>query len=57
MTLTEKFFASRVRDLSEKDAIAYDSTTISTWSEGRIEARYGFNKAGDGLRTIKFLPC
>ena len=44
-----------MRSLSEKDAIAYDSTTISTWSEGQIEARHGFNKAGDGLRTIKFL--
>lgn len=54
-SLVQSFFASRVRDLSEKDAIAYDSTTISTWSEGQIEARYGFNKAGDGLRTIKFL--
>lgn len=54
-SLVQNFFASRVRDLSEKDAIAYDSTTISTWSEGQIEARYGFNKAGDGLRTIKFL--
>jgi len=54
-SLAQDFFASRVRGLSEKDAIAYDSTTISTWSEGQIEARYGFNKAGDGLRTIKFL--
>ena len=54
-SLVQNFFASRVRDLSEKDAIAYDSTTISTWSEGQTEARYGFNKAGDGLRTIKFL--
>ena len=54
-SLVQNFFASRVRSLSEKDAIAYDSTTISTWSEGQIEARYGFNKAGDGLRTIKFL--
>ena len=54
-SLAQNFFASRVRGLSEKDAIAYDSTTISTWSEGQIEARYGFNKAGDGLRTIKFL--
>ena len=54
-SLVQNFFASRVRGLSEKDAIAYDSTTISTWSEGQIEARYGFNKAGDGLRTIKFL--
>ncbi len=53
--LVQNFFASRVRSLSEKDAIAYDSTTISTWSEGQIEARHGFNKAGDGLRTIKFL--
>ena len=54
-SLVQNFFASRVRGLSEKDAIAYDSTTISTWSEGQIEARHGFNKAGDGLRTIKFL--
>lgn len=54
-SLVQNFFASRVRGLSEKDAIAYDSTTISTWSEGQIEARYGFNKAGDDLRTIKFL--
>ena len=54
-SLVQNFFASRVRSLSEKDAIAYDSTTISTWSEGQIEARHGFNKAGDGLRTIKFL--
>ena len=29
--------------------------TLSTWSERQIEARYGFNKADDGLRTIKFL--
>ena len=53
--LVQNFFASRVHGLSEKDAVAYDSTTISTWSEGQIEARHGFNKAGDGLRTIKFL--
>ena len=33
-SLVQNFFASRVHGLSEKDAIAYDSTTISTWSEG-----------------------
>ena len=53
--LVQNFFASRVRGLSEKDAVAYDSTTISTWSEGQTDARYGFNKAGDGLKTIKYL--
>ena len=54
-SLVQNFFASRVRGLSEKDAVAYDSTTISTWSEGQTDARYGFNKAGDGLKTIKYL--
>jgi transposase len=35
--------------------LAYDSTTVSTYS-GRIsEARYGFNKAHDGLETVKLL--
>ena len=35
--------------------LAYDSTTISTYSESLPEARYGFNKAHDGLQTIKLL--
>lgn len=35
--------------------LAYDSTTISTYSENQIEARYGYNKDGDGLKTIKLL--
>ena len=54
-TLQQKFFASRLENIDEKDALAYDSSTISTYSENQIEARYGFNKAGDGLKTIKFL--
>ena len=35
--------------------LAYDSTTISTYSENQIEARYGYNKDGDGLKAIKLL--
>ena len=35
--------------------MAYDSTTISTYSGQQPEARYGYNKAGDGLKTIKLL--
>ena len=54
-TLQQKFFASRLEDIDERDALAYDSSTVSTYSENQIEARYGFNKAGDGLKTIKFL--
>jgi len=35
--------------------LAFDSTTISTYSENQSEARRGFNKDGDGLNTIKLL--
>ena len=35
--------------------MAYDSTTISTYSGQQPEARYGYNKAGDGLKIIKLL--
>ena len=53
--LRQNFFAARVRALPENDAIAYDSTTVSTYSENQNEARYGFNKAHDGLKTVKLL--
>lgn len=53
--LQQKFFQTRCASLSEEDALAYDSSTISTYSENQNEARYGFNKAHDGLKTIKLL--
>jgi hypothetical protein len=54
-TLQQNFFLSRCEELKDGAAIAYDSTTISTYSENQPEARYGFNKSGDGLKTIKYL--
>jgi len=54
-SLQQNFFRSRCRDLGEHDALAYDSLTTSTYSENQIEARYGFNKADDGRKTIKLL--
>ena len=54
-TLQQKFFQKRCESLPKGDALAYDSSTISTYSENQIEARYGFNKANDGLKTIKLL--
>ena len=54
-SLIQSFFESRLSSLGSKALLAYDSTTISTYS-GRIsEARYGFNKAHDGLETVKLL--
>lgn len=53
--LQQNFFKERCSLIGEHDAIAYDSTTVSTYSENQIEARYGYNKAKDGLKTIKLL--
>ena len=54
-SLQQNFFRERCSLLGEHDAIAYDSTTVSTYSVYQPEARYGFNKAKDGLKTIKLL--
>ena len=51
----QSFFRSRARRLGTDPVVAYDSTTISTYSENQHEARQGFNKDGDGLDTIKLL--
>ena len=49
------YFAARAACLGESPVLAFDSTTISTYSENQSEARRGFNKDGDGLNTIKLL--
>jgi transposase len=54
-SLQQNYFASRCANIKGRAVLAYDSTTISTYSENQIEARYGFNKADDGLKTIKLL--
>lgn len=54
-SLQQSFFRHRCASLSASDALAYDSSAISTYSENQNEARYGFNKAHDGLKTIKLL--
>ncbi len=54
-SLPQSFFKERCALLEGNDAIAYDSTTVSTFSENQIDARYGFNKSKDGLKTIKLL--
>jgi transposase len=51
----QKYFSCRAKRLSRSPVIAYDSTTISTYSENQHEARQGFNKDRDGLPTIKLL--
>ena len=54
-SLMQSFFSARLADLGDTALLAYDSTTISTYSKRIPEARYGFNKAQDGLETVKLL--
>lgn len=54
-SLQQNFFLERCSSLKKHAVLAYDSTTISTYSGNLREARYGFNKAGDGLATVKLL--
>lgn len=54
-SLMQSFFASRLQGSKDRAVLAYDSTTISTYSQQLPEARYGFNKAHDGLETVKLL--
>jgi len=54
-SLQQNFFAARCEAISGKPILAFDSTTQSTYSENQIEARYGYNKNEDGLKTIKLL--
>ena len=51
----QTFFRLRASRLGTDPVVAYDSTTVSTYSENLHEARQGFNKDGDGLDTIKLL--
>lgn len=51
----QSYFSARAKRLKKSPVLAFDSTTISTYSENQSEARRGFNKDGDGLNTIKLL--
>lgn len=51
----QRYFQARAKRLGDSPTIAYDSTTVSTYSGNQHEARQGFNKDGDGLNTIKLL--
>jgi len=51
----QRLFYERCQQLGANPLIAFDSTTQSTYSENQLDARYGYNKDNDGLKTIKYL--
>lgn len=51
----QNYFSCRARRLGKSAIVAFDSTTVSTYSDNQFEARQGFNKDGDGLDALKLL--
>lgn len=51
----QRLFAALAALAGNSPTLAFDTTTISTYSENQTSARYGFNKEKDGLRTLKLL--
>ena len=45
----------RIGELKSLKILALDSTTISTYSVNIDNARFGYNKDGDDLKTVKYL--
>jgi transposase len=47
-----EFFRRQARRRQEKEYLAYDTTSVSSWSEYIKAARYGKNKDGDSLPQV-----
>ncbi|MCR3921398.1 MAG: IS1634 family transposase [Firmicutes bacterium] len=47
-----QFFCLQGRRRTEKEYLAYDTTSISSYSKGLKQVRYGYNKEGDYLPQI-----
>jgi transposase len=52
-TITQSVFFNRASHLDNKQVLAYDATTVSTYDLNHNRVRYGYNKSGDGLETDK----
>ena len=55
ITISQKYFQNRAAHATSKDSVAVDTTTISSYSEHLNDVRYGYNKDGNGLATVKLL--
>lgn len=54
-SVQQNYFFARASRMPSKASVAVDSTTISSYSENLNDVRYGYNKDGDGLATIKVM--
>ena len=55
ISVSQKYFQKRAAHAPSKASVAVDTTTISSYSEHLNDVRYGYNKDGNGLATVKLL--
>lgn len=55
ITVSQKYFRCRANRAPSRASIAVDSTTYSSYSDLLNDVRYGYNKDGNGLASIKLM--
>ena len=55
VSISQNYFQNRAAHASSKASVAVDTTTISSYSENLNDVRFGYNKDGNGLATVKLL--
>lgn len=55
ISISQNYFRYRASHAQSKTSVAVDSTTVSSYSELLNDARFGYNKAGNGLASVKML--
>lgn len=55
ISVSQKYFQYRASHAVSRSSVAVDSTTISSYSEYLNDVRFGYNKDGNGLATVKML--
>ena len=55
ITVSQKYFGYRASHAPSRASVAVDSTAVSSYSELLNDARFGYNKDGNGLAAVKML--
>ncbi len=55
ISISQNYFRKRASHSSSKASVAVDTTTVSSYSENLNDVRFGYNKGGNGLATVKLL--
>lgn len=55
VSVSQKYFQLRASHASSRASVAVDTTTMYSYSENLNDVRFGYNKDGNGLATVKLL--